>query len=107
MSEKQRVSSATIEFVNHASVLLSDGQTGVLTDPWYFGATFHMGWSLLAESDDAYIREVLSRTTHIWISHEHPDHFSPPFFKRYRDEILARGITILFQATRDQRVADF
>jgi hypothetical protein len=96
-----------IEFVNHASVLLSDGQTGVLTDPWYFGSTFHMGWSLLVESDDVYIRAVLSRTTHIWISHEHPDHFSPPFFKRYRDEILARGITILFQATRDRRVADF
>ena len=111
MSETQAAPSAnlaaTIEFVNHASVLLSDGHTGVLADPWYFGATFHMGWSLLVESDDAYIREVLKRTTHIWISHEHPDHFSPPFFKRYGELIRARGITVLFQKTRDQRVYGF
>ena len=107
MSENQAASTATIEFVNHASVLLSDGKLGVLSDPWYFGSTFHNGWSLLVESDDAYIRDVLGRTSHIWLSHEHPDHFSPPFFKRYRDLILARGITLLFQKTRDQRVVAF
>jgi hypothetical protein len=107
MSDNPTVSSATIEFVNHASVLLSDGHTGVLSDPWYFGSTFHHGWALLVENDDAYIREVLARTTHIWISHEHPDHFSPPFFKRYKEQILERGITVLFQKTHDQRVAGF
>jgi UDP-MurNAc hydroxylase len=107
MNANQAASPATIEFVNHASILLSDGQVGVLTDPWYFGATFHNGWSLLVESEDVYIRDVLSRTDYIWISHEHPDHFSPPFFKRFRDEILARGIRMLFQATRDGRVAGF
>jgi UDP-MurNAc hydroxylase len=107
MSNNPTASPATIEFVNHASVLLSDGRTGVLSDPWYFGSTFHMGWSLLVENDDAYIRDVLARTTHIWISHEHPDHFSPPFFKRYKDQILERDITVLFQKTHDQRVAGF
>ena len=107
MSENPTATPATIEFVNHASVLLSDGQIGVLSDPWYFGSTFHNGWALLVENDDACIRDVLARTTHIWISHEHPDHFSPPFFKRYKDLILARGITVLFQQTHDQRVAGF
>lgn len=100
-------SSPTLEFVNHASVLLSDGEVGVLSDPWYFGSTFHNGWSLLVENDDAHIREVLARTDYIWISHEHPDHFSPPFFKRYGDLIRARGIRMLFQATRDGRVTGF
>src|SRR5690606_35677464 len=96
-----------VEFVNHASVLLSDGRTGVLSDPWYFGEVFHRGWSLLVENRDEAIRRVLSRTTHIWISHEHPDHFSPPFFKRYAALIRERGITVLFQATRYGRVAAF
>ena len=27
--------------------------------------------------------EFLKNITHIWISHEHPDHFSIPFFKQY------------------------
>jgi UDP-MurNAc hydroxylase len=99
--------SSIIEFVNHASVRLSNGKTSILTDPWYFGDVFHQGWSLLAESTDSEISALLARTTHIWISHEHPDHFSPPFFKRYQDQIRARGIVILFQKTRDQRVANF
>lgn len=98
---------ATLEFVNHASVLLSDGQVGVLSDPWYAGEVFHRGWSLLVQNDPAAIREVLARTDYIWISHEHPDHFSPPFFRQFSGEIRARGIRILFQRTRDARVCDF
>jgi UDP-MurNAc hydroxylase len=96
-----------IEFVNHASVLLSDAQSGLLSDPWFFGEVFHQGWSLLTETPAHEICRVLDKTTHIWISHEHPDHFSPAFFKQYRDQILLQGITILFQKTRDGRLASF
>ncbi|GLQ06556.1 MBL fold metallo-hydrolase [Sneathiella chinensis] len=98
---------ARIEFVNHSSVLVSSDTVAVLSDPWYFGSVFHKGWSLLVENDDAYIRQLLERTTHIWISHEHPDHFSPPFFMKYRDILQQRNIPILFQKTRDGRVTDF
>ncbi|MEI2414894.1 MBL fold metallo-hydrolase [Orrella sp. JC864] len=98
---------ASLTFVNHASVLLSDGQVGVLTDPWYFGEAFHRGWSLLAENGDAQVREVLARTHYIWISHEHPDHFSPPFFVRYGELLREAGVRILFQRTRDGRVAAY
>ncbi len=97
----------SIEFVNHASVLVSQGSVGVLSDPWYAGAVFHNGWSLLHENDESYIRDILERTSHIWISHEHPDHFSPPFFMKYKDLILSRDIKILFQSTADGRVTDF
>jgi len=59
------------------------------------------------ENDPGYVESLLQRTTHIWISHEHPDHFSPAFFKRYRPTILANGIRILFQPRRDRRVAGY
>lgn len=97
----------TIEFVNHASVLISDEQCGLLTDPWLFGDAFHRGWALLTETADRDIVHLLNRTTHIWLSHEHPDHFSPPFFQRFRDQIHARGIKVIFQKTRDRRVARY
>lgn len=96
-----------IEFVNHASVLISHGDVRLLTDPWYQGPAFHKGWRLLVETPDVTIADLLDRVTHIWISHEHPDHFSIGFFKRWGDTIRARGIKLLFQGIEDQRVADF
>ena len=96
-----------IEFVNHASVLMRHGDVGLLSDPWYDGPAFHKGWRLLTETPEAQIADVLSRTSHIWVSHEHPDHFSPAFFKRWGDVIRERGIKLLFQRIGDQRVADF
>ncbi|MGR3484460.1 MAG: MBL fold metallo-hydrolase [Paracoccaceae bacterium] len=96
-----------VEFVNHASVLVTHGGVGLLSDPWYSGPAFDGGWQLLEETEDERVRDVLSRTTHIWISHEHPDHFSIGFWKRYGDAIRAAGIEVLFQAIEDQRVAKF
>lgn len=97
----------TIEFVNHASVLIGDGETSILSDPWYSGSVFHYGWSLLTETSEEYIEDLLRRTTYIWVSHEHPDHFSPAFFLKFRSLIQTLGIEILFQETRDRRVVDF
>jgi hypothetical protein len=44
--------------------------------------------------------------THIWFSHEHPDHFSPPVLKKI-PELTRRRITVLFQSTKDRRVATY
>lgn len=96
-----------IEFVNHASVLMTHGQVGLLSDPWYTGPAFHKGWRLLVETPEDRIEELLTRVTHIWISHEHPDHFSVGFFKRWGEVIRQRGIKLLFQDIDDQRVANF
>ncbi|KIN72946.1 MBL fold metallo-hydrolase [Sulfitobacter guttiformis] len=96
-----------IEFVNHASVLIRHGNIGLLSDPWYEGPAFHKGWRLLVETDAPEVEALLGRTTHIWVSHEHPDHFSVGFFKRFGQIIRDRGITLLFQEIDDQRVADF
>ena len=96
-----------IEFVNHASVLIRHGEVGLLSDPWYSGPAFHKGWSLLVETPEDQVERLLARVSHIWLSHEHPDHFSVPFFKRHGEALRARGIRLLFQKIEDQRVADF
>ena len=63
-----------IEFVNHASVLITYEKIGILSDPWYKGTAFHDGWRLIYELDNNKINELLNKTSHIYISHEHPDH---------------------------------
>lgn len=97
----------SIQFMNHASVLLHDGQVGLLTDPWFFGPAFDFGWSLLYENSDTEITECLEKTNFIWYSHEHPDHFSVAFVKKYEGLIKKRGIKFIFQYTKDKRVVSF
>lgn len=97
----------SLQFINHASVIISDGKTSVLSDPWYTGEAFHKGWNLLHENSTEEISEILDGITHIWVSHEHPDHFSVPFYKLFSQNIKALSIKILFQKTKDQRVVEF
>ena len=96
-----------ITFINHASVLISDGKDSVLTDPWYDGDILNNGWRLLYCNERTYINKVLDKTTYIWISHEHPDHFSIKFFNDYKEKIFKNKITLLFQKTKDRRVVNF
>ena len=98
-----------IEFINHASVLVSCGNIKILSDPWYKGSVFHYGWKLLHELEDDKIIDVLNKTTHIYISHEHPDHFNPTFLtnKNVKNILINKNIEILFQNTKDKRVINF
>lgn len=100
-------SKTSIQFINHASVIISYGDVSILTDPWYQGDAFHKGWNLLVEQTDDEIKSVISGVTHIWLSHEHPDHFSINFFKSYAEIIKRKKIVILFQVTKDARVKNF
>ena len=50
-----------IEFVNHASVLISHGEINILSDPWYIGAVFHQGWRLLYENSGDKINDILKK----------------------------------------------
>jgi UDP-MurNAc hydroxylase len=79
---------SSIEFINHASLLVSYEGVNILSDPWFSGDAFNKGWSLLHDTTDVEAEEVLARTSHIWISHEHPDHFSIKFFKTFKNQIL-------------------
>ena len=99
----------SIEFVNHASVLIKYGKTGILSDPWYSEPVFHNGWRLIYENGEDYINKVLENTSHIYISHEHPDHFNPSYLlkDKIKNKIIKNKIIFLFQKTKDRRVVNF
>ena len=97
----------SIKFINHASVIISNNNTSVLSDPWYDGEAFHKGWNLLHETKNHDIEEFLNEITHIWVSHEHPDHFSISFFKKFANHLKKNSIKIIFQKTKDKRVFNF
>ena len=97
----------SIEFINHASVVIKGNGVSILSDPWFEGSAFNKGWNLLYETKNLQVKNILNRISHIWISHEHPDHFSVQFFKKYSQIIRDRSIKIIFQKTRDKRVLDF
>ena len=93
-----------LEFVNHSSFVACAHGIRLVCDPWLEGVAFNDGWDLLAKSAFGYddFRDI----THIWFSHEHPDHFYPPNLKKIPEELRQR-ITVLFQTTRDKNVVDF
>jgi hypothetical protein len=88
-------------FVNHASFVVEQGPIRLICDPWIEGPVFNDGWDLLASTRFRY--EDFRDITHIWFSHEHPDHFNPPNIKRIPEE-YRREITVLFQHTSDKKV---
>ena len=101
MSEK-------IQLINHASIYIKlDKEVGILSDPWFEGRAFDNGWSLLHENDENFIRQTLDKTNFIYISHEHPDHFSIAFFKKFSNFIKEKNIKIILQKTIDKRVENF
>ena len=92
----------SIVWVNHAGYLLQHGEVGLLVDPWLFGSVFDHGWDLVAPtvfSDGGW-----AAVTHLWISHEHPDHFHPPSLLSIPEADRQR-ITVLLQQTPDHRMA--
>ncbi|MFL6657137.1 MAG: MBL fold metallo-hydrolase [Massilia sp.] len=99
-----------LSFVNHASFYVANDTSVLLVDPWVEGAVFNQGWSLLdnATSNAALVHQLsaLQRNTVIWFSHEHPDHFSISFIKKLKQEFRGK-LTLLFQRTKDRRVASF
>ena len=68
-----------ITFLNHASFIIQEKNFKLYCDPYLFGSAFNNGWNLLKEENhDAQLKNL----THIFFSHEHPDHFSILFLKK-------------------------
>jgi hypothetical protein len=97
-------------FVNHASFMVKNDHAVLLVDPWVEGSAFNNGWSLLdrSTSNAALVADLnrMALPVFIWISHEHPDHFSISFIKLLKADARVR-ITFLYQRTLDGRVAGF
>ena len=92
----------TITFVNHASVVFSYKKIHLITDPWLFGSAFNNNWDLISKSK-MQIKDF-DKITHIWFSHEHPDHFAIQVLRLIPEEVREK-IQVLFQDTLDHRVA--
>ena len=93
--------SSKITWVNHAGYILSYNNINVLVDPWINGTSFNNGWNLLTES--FFPKNLSDSIDYLWISHEHPDHFSPGNLKLLNNN----KIKVLFQKTKDKRVVNF
>ena len=93
-----------IKWVNHASYIFQYKNSRIIADPWLFGSSFNDGWDLLVETQ--FKVEEFKDITHIWFSHEHPDHFAPQVLSKI-DEEIRKNITVLFQETTDKRVVNF
>lgn len=93
-----------ITWVNHASFIFEYDGIKLITDPWIESTAFDNGWALLSKSKMGY--EDFSKITHIWFSHEHPDHFSPPCLNKITKNDRSK-ITVLFQSTCDRKVVEY
>ena len=93
-----------VTFVNHASFVVSCGTVELLSDPWLTGRVFDDGWDLLVRS--VHGADDFSDVTHLWISHEHPDHFHPMTL-RVVIGALPQPPTLFFRPTADGRVVEW
>jgi UDP-MurNAc hydroxylase len=93
-----------IEFVNHSSLIVTAGDVRLISDPWLEGKVFHDGWELTAKT--AMTFDDFKDITHIWFSHEHPDHFFPDNLKKIPEK-HRRAIHVLYQHTKDKKVFRF
>jgi hypothetical protein len=93
-----------IEFINHSSFSVACGAVRLIADPWLTGTAFNDGWALLADS--RMNADAWTGVTHVWHSHEHPDHFSPKTLREIPASARA-SITALYQQTQDHKVAGF
>ena len=80
--------------IAHACIMLRAGPVGLLSDPWLDGKIFNWSWAPLFPTmlrlDD------FAALTHVWVSHEHPDHLHFPSLRTIPADIRAR-ITLLYQ----------
>jgi UDP-MurNAc hydroxylase len=93
-----------VQMINHASVMVEGAGVRLLTDPWFYGPAFNEGWDLLTPTPVGI--EFFDTITHVWFSHEHPDHFAPRVLKDV-SKATREKITVLFQFTHDKKIVRF
>ena len=88
-----------VRFLNHSCIEIKAEDTTILCDPWFEGPAFGDGWSLLYDKSHDINHLAFD---YIWLSHEHPDHFSIATLNK-----LSAPKTFLYQATKDKKVKTF
>lgn len=90
-----------IRFISQASIFIKTSDTTILTDPWYLGTAFNDAWKLFPAS--AWDNSMLDEVEHLWISHEHPDHFHIATLKSFPQSFKDR-VTLLFQKNNSDKM---
>ena len=90
-----------IKLINHACALIESDNVRIITDPWLKGRIFDNGWSLV---DTSYKLDYNS-FDYVWLSHEHPDHFSPKSF--CENEISNKKKIIIQDRKNDKKLEKF
>ncbi len=93
-----------IDFVGHASFVVTAGETRIICDPWLGGLIFHNGWDQYATPMTP--AKAFASASDIWISHEHPDHFSTATLKAI-PEAQRANIRVWHQQTLDKKLVGF
>jgi UDP-MurNAc hydroxylase len=94
-----------IRLIAHASVLIEGDDFALLTDPWFAGASFNESWGLIKEPDPDELQAALHGVTHLFISHEHPDHFHIPTLRALPAD-LKNECVVIVQELHDGRMID-
>lgn len=74
----------TVTYYGHACVVIKAGDFKIATDPWLVGDAFLGGWYPLHKPPENW-KEELSTVDLIYISHRHPDHYSPNTLRHIAD----------------------
>ena len=70
-------------FLGHAGLFLSYGSVSILMDPWFSDKGAFLGsWRQWPRNDHVpSVHPEILNPSHLWISHEHPDHFDADFLQ--------------------------
>jgi len=95
--------SLKIQTLGHACLTLyRKGESPLLlTDPWLVGSVYWRSWWLQNYPSDDEI-DWLATGTHVYVTHEHPDHFHMPSIRR-----LGAGPAYLFPSLAERGYLDY
>lgn len=90
-----------VRFHSHAFISIETESALLFCDPWFFGDVFNESWSLLVEPDSENLN--YEKLTHIWVSHEHPDHFHLASLRKIRSRAYG-PLKFLYRQQPNQNV---
>src|SRR5438067_7915692 len=94
-----------LSMVGHSSVIFREARSGtaILCDPWLSGRVFNNGWAQMPEP--VLVPADLAGVTHLFISHEHPDHFHFPTLRGFPAEFKEK-VVVVFQKLHEEKVPE-
>lgn len=90
-----------VQFISQACVIIHTDDCSILCDPWLSGTAFNDSWKLFPEPQ--WENSNYDKITHLWVSHEHPDHFHFPTLKSMPQDFKDR-VMVLFQKNNSDKI---